>query len=139
MQISVSSTLTLYYDGQFWVGIIEHIEDNEYRVARIVFGQEPSNEAILQFVIENWQSLSFSPSCCTQERMRAKNPKRRLREAAKVLSRPATSTKAQQALAAQRDTSKRASAHAKSFCRRQKKQLQFEVRTMKRKQKKRGH
>lgn len=139
MQTSVSSTLTLYHDGQFWAEIIEHIEDDEYRVARIVFGQEPSNEAILQFVIEKWQSLSFSPSYCTQERMRAKNPKRRLREAAKVLSRPATSTKAQQVLAVQRDTSKRASAHAKSFRSRQKKQLQFEMRTMKRKQKKRGH
>lgn len=24
MQISVSSTLTLYHDGQFWIGVVEH-------------------------------------------------------------------------------------------------------------------
>ena len=25
MQISVSSTLTVYHDGQFWVGLAEHV------------------------------------------------------------------------------------------------------------------
>ena len=37
MQISVSSTLTLFYDGQFWVGIVEHVEDGLSRI-RIVSG-----------------------------------------------------------------------------------------------------
>ena len=41
MQISVSSTLTVYHDGQFWVGLAEHVEDGRYGVARIVFGEEP--------------------------------------------------------------------------------------------------
>ena len=43
MQISVSSTLTVYHDGQFWVGLAEHVEDGRYGAARIVFGAEPSN------------------------------------------------------------------------------------------------
>ena len=43
MQISVSSTLTVYHDGQFWVGLAEHVEDGRYGVARIVFGAEPSD------------------------------------------------------------------------------------------------
>ena len=41
MQISVSSTLTLYHDGQFWIGLVEHVEDRKLGVARIVFGAEP--------------------------------------------------------------------------------------------------
>ena len=28
MQISVSSTLILYHDGQFWVGLAERVEDS---------------------------------------------------------------------------------------------------------------
>ena len=40
MQISVSSTLTVYHDGQFWVGLAEHVEDGRYGAARIVFGAE---------------------------------------------------------------------------------------------------
>ena len=48
MQISVSSTLTVYHDGQFWVGLAEHVEGGRYGVARIVFGAEPSDEEILR-------------------------------------------------------------------------------------------
>ena len=60
MQISVSSTLTVYHDGQFWVGLAEHVEDGRYGVARIVFGAEPSDEEILQFVVCKWEKLSSS-------------------------------------------------------------------------------
>ena len=59
MQISVSSTLTVYHDGQFWVGLAEHVEDGRYGVARIVFGAEPSDEEILQFAVGKWEKLSF--------------------------------------------------------------------------------
>ena len=59
MQISVSSTLTVYHDGQFWVGLAEHVEVGRYGVARIVFGAEPSDEEILRFVTSEWEKLSF--------------------------------------------------------------------------------
>ncbi len=58
-QVSVSSTLTVYHDGQFWVGLAEHVEDGRYGAARIVFGEEPSNEEILRFVASKWAKLSF--------------------------------------------------------------------------------
>lgn len=59
MQISASSTLTVYHDGQFWVGLAEHVEDGRYGAARIVFGAEPSDEEILRFVVSKWAKLSF--------------------------------------------------------------------------------
>ena len=97
MQISVSSTLTVYHDGQFWVGLAEHVEDGRYGVARIVFGTEPSDEEILQFVASKWEKLSFFGDEPTEASKPARNPKRRAREAAKALKQPAMSTKAQQA------------------------------------------
>ena len=96
MQISVSSTLTVYHDGQFWVGLAEHVEDGRYGAARIVFSAEPSNEEILRFVVNKWAKLSFFGHDPTEASKPAKNPKRRAREAAKALKRPAVSTKAQQ-------------------------------------------
>ena len=114
MQISVSSTLTVYHDGQFWIGLAEHVEDGRYGVARILFGAKPSDEEILRFVVGKWEKLSFSGDDPTETSKPAKNPKRHAREAAKVLKRPAMGTKAQQALAAQRDAMKRESAHARS-------------------------
>ena len=59
MQISVSSTLTVYHDGQFWVGLAEHVEDGRYGAARIVFGAEPPDEEILRFVTSKWAKLAF--------------------------------------------------------------------------------
>ena len=139
MQISVSSTLTVYHDGQFWVGLAEHVEDGGYGVARIVFGVEPSDEEILRFVVSEWEKLPFFGDDPTEASKLAKNPKRRAREAAKALKRPAVSTKAQQALAAQREAMKRESAQARSQRHVEKADARFEQRKLKRKQKHREH
>ena len=139
MQISVSSTLTVYHDGQFWVGLTEHVEDGGYDAARIVFGAEPSDEEILRFVTSEWEKLSFFDDESTETSKPAKNPKRRVREAAKTLKRPAMSTKAQQALAAQREAMKQESAHARSRRRADEADARYEQRKLKRKQKHRGH
>ena len=139
MQISVSSTLTVYHDGQFWVGLAEHVEDGGYGVARIVFGAEPSDEEILRFVTSEWEKLSFFGDDPAEASKPAKNPKRRAREAAKALKQPAMSAKAQQALANQRETMKRQSARARSQRRAKEAEARFEQRKLKRKQKHRGH
>ena len=138
MQISVSSTLTVFHDGQFWVGLAEHVEGGRYGVARIVFGAEPSNEEILQFVISKWAKLTFLGGNPAEASEPAKNPKRRAREASRVLKQPAMGTKAQQALANQRETMKRESAQARSQRRADKADARFEQQKLKRKQKHRG-
>ena len=139
MQISVSSTLTVYHDGQFWVGLAEHVEDGRYGAARIVFGAEPSDEEILRFVASEWEKLSFFGDEATETSKPAKSPKRRAREAAKALKQPAMNTKAQQALASRRETMKRESARARSQRRAEEAKARFEQRKLKRKQKHRGH
>ena len=139
MQISVSSTLTVYHDGQFWVGLAEHDEDGRYGAARIVFGAEPSDEEILQFITGKWAKLTFFGDDPAEASKSAKNPKRRAREAAQALKRPAMGTKAQQALARQREAMKRESARARSQRRADEAEARFEQRKLKRKQKHRGH
>ena len=139
MRISVSSTLTVYHDGQFWVGLAEHVEGGRYGVARIVFGAEPSDEEILRFVVSGWEKLAFFGDDPTEASKPARNPKRRAREASKALRQPAMGTKAQQALANQRETMKRESAHVRSQRRAEEAEARFEQRKLKRKQKHRGH
>ncbi len=139
MQISVSSTLTVYHDGQFWVGLAERVEDGRYGVARIVFGTEPSNEEILQFITGKWAKLAFFGDDPTEASKPAKNPKRRAREASRALKQPAMGTKAQQALASQREAMKRESVRARSQRRADEAEARFEQRKLKRKQKHRGH
>ena len=139
MQISVSSILTVYHDGQFWVGLAEHVEDGRYGVARVVLGAEPSDEEILQFVINKWKKLSFFGDEPTEMSKPVRNPKRRAREASQALRQPAMSTKARQALANQRETMKRESARARSQRRAEEAEARFEQQKLKRKQKHRGH
>ena len=139
MQISVSSTLTVYHDGQFWVGLVEHVEDGNLGVARIVFGTEPSDEEILQLVVSGWEKLAFFGDEKPDKPKLAKSPKRRMRDAAKALKQPAMSTKAQQALAEQREASKREDARTRKARREEEKQARFARRAEKRKQKHRGH
>ena len=139
MQISVSSTLTVFHDGQFWVGLAEHVEDGAYGVARIVFGAEPSDEEILRFVISKWEKLAFFGDAPAEASKPARNPKRRAREASRALNQPAMGTKAQQALASQRETMKQESVRARSQRRADETKARFEQRKPKRKQKHRGH
>lgn len=139
MQVSVSSTLTIYHDGQFWVGLAEHVEDGRYGVARIVFGAEPSDEEILRFVASKWEKLSFFGGEPTEASKPAKNPKRRAREVEKTLEQTAMGTKAQQALAAQREAMKQESAHARSQRRAEEAEARFGQQKLKREQKHRGH
>lgn len=98
-----------------------------------------TNEEILRFVVSKWTKLSFFGHDSTEASKPAKNPKRRVREAAKALKQPAMSTKAQQALANQRETMKRESAQARSQRRADGAEARFEQRKLKRKQKHRGH
>ena len=119
-------------------GLGERVEDGGYGVARIVFGAEPSDEEILRFVASEWAKLTFFGGNPAEASEPAKNPKRRAREASKALKQPAMGTKAQQALASQREAMKRESVRAKSQRRADEAEARFERRKLKRKQKHRG-
>ncbi|MBX9034300.1 YjdF family protein [Gordonibacter massiliensis (ex Traore et al. 2017)] len=147
MQVNTSSTLTVLHDGQFWVGICEQRDGSRYGACRFVFGPEPKDEEVLAFVCRHWDRLDF--------RMRdegdaaengsasvgARNPKRAQREARKTLeaARRGVGTKAQQALSAayeERKDERRSNARE---LREAEERRAFELRTLKRKRKHRGH
>ena len=50
--------LTVYYDGQFWVGVIEVVNDGKLRAIRHLFGQEPKDSEIMHFVHNQLYRLS---------------------------------------------------------------------------------
>lgn len=139
MQISVSSTLTLYHDGQFWVGVIEHVEDGIVSAARIVFGAEPSDEEVFEFVIKKWNSLHFVGDVVAKPEKMPANPKRRQREASKRLSKRGASTKAQAALSQAREEIKVESRSVRAQRKREDEADRFSKRMAKKKEKRKGH
>lgn len=138
----VSSTLTVYFDGQFWVGMAELVEKDQLRACRVVFGAEPSNEEILDFVLARWMKLDFSAPIAQEIQhgpADVGNPKRRKRQAAKALQQRSGSTKAQQAISEQREAEAELRKERAFEHRALKARERFEQKTEKRKQKRRGH
>lgn len=42
--------LTVYRDGAFWVGVAEEVTDGRYKACRHVFGTEPHDAEVLEFI-----------------------------------------------------------------------------------------
>ncbi|MBQ9004261.1 MAG: YjdF family protein [Eggerthellaceae bacterium] len=138
-KIRASSTLTVYHDGQFWVGVFERAEEGRYSACRVVFGAEPSNEEIQQLVCERWNDLRFTrPTAHEGAPRQSANPKRRQREASREMARRGLSTKAQQALSEEREASAKQRKADSRERRESEKRERFERRKEKRKRKHRG-
>ena len=54
--------LTVFFEDPFWVGIFERIESGKLSVCRVVFGSEPKDYEVWEFVLANYHRLRFSPS-----------------------------------------------------------------------------
>ena len=98
---SVCATLTVYFDGQFWVALYEREDEAGLSVAHHTFGPEPSLPEIAELVKDPlWSQLSFLPAGSGYVRAAdpGANPKRRQREAARQALGSGALTKAQAAL-----------------------------------------
>ncbi|MGW9103696.1 YjdF family protein [Priestia megaterium] len=95
-------SLTIYHDGQFWVGIIEVVEDGKLRTFRYVFGTEPKDTEILDFIyykLLNIINQSVHSGIDVEGKSDKKiNPKRLQRQVAKQINKVGVSTKAQEAM-----------------------------------------
>ena len=43
--------LTVFFEGPFWVGVFERVEDGKLSVCRVVFGSEPRDYEVWEFII----------------------------------------------------------------------------------------
>ena len=48
---------TLYFDGQFWVGVIERHEADRVRAVRVMFGAQPSDAEFYEFLLAHANAL----------------------------------------------------------------------------------
>lgn len=76
----VTIKATIFFAKQFWVGTFERTDKEGYAVARHIFGAEPSDPEVYDFVLNNYQSLNFGEAKNIQVKIHRKNPKRVQRE-----------------------------------------------------------
>ncbi len=109
--------VTVYFDGQFWVGVVEDLDRDPPVVARHVFGEEPHDAELLRFVNGQMFSLLADAALAAQtisldeQRAHSASPrprsaKRRAREAAEAVREHGVSTHAQLALQQQYEARK---------------------------------
>ena len=135
----MKASLTVFFEGPFWVGVFERISDGKLSVCKVTFGAEPKDYEIWNYVLRHYDELAFSPSIEATIRKTADNPKRRSRNARKQLEKIGIGTKSQQALQRQREEMKTEHRQISRAERDAEAQRRFEMKQAKKKEKKRGH
>lgn len=139
MEPSTEAKLTVYFDEPFWVGVFEDLDGKKLSVCKVVFGAEPTDAQVWEFVQANYRRLQFSAPVKVEQKHKADNPKRRQRNAHKQLEKTGVGTKSQQALQKQYEENKLERKQQSREQREAEKQRQFELKQQKRKEKHRGH
>lgn len=134
----MSVRLTVLFDDPFWIGILESVSGEKLSASRIVFGAEPKEYEVNNFIRENYYRLKFSPAVATAVKKCSQNPKRRQREARKQMQDSGIGTKSQQALKLQQEQMKQIRKTVKHEKREAEKQREFELKQQKKKAKHRG-
>lgn len=134
------SKLTVYFDDPFWVAVYERISDGKLEVCKITFGEEPKDNELFAFLLENWSRLRFStPIKVDSKQDRKINPKRMQRAIKKQLKSNGIGTKSQQAIKLSQMEGKEARKKKSRLEREQEKERQFAIKQEKKKRKHKGH
>ncbi len=134
-----TAKFTVLFSDPWWVGIYERTSGGRYEVCKITFGPEPRDCEVYDFLLENWHRLKFGPSIPSErpDAERRLNPKRMQRQAREEM-RSGVGTKAQQALALQREQGKQARKELTRAQRQAESERQYALRREKRKAKHKG-
>ena len=134
-----SVKLQVFFEGQFWIGIFEHVCDEKLSVCKVIFGPEPKEHEVLEFVLENYFNFRFSPVVDSDVVVKESiNPKRLQRDIKKQIQSVGIGTKSQQALKLLQEESKFRRKILTREMKEEEKRFQFELRQQKRKEKHKG-
>lgn len=132
-------SLRVFFEGPFWVGVFERTGGGQLRVCRVVFGPEPSDAEVYEFILKHFDRLRFSPAVAQAARQQAVSPKRLQRQARQAVEQSGLGTKSQQALQLLREQQKTERTETTRTRREAEARRRFQLRQQKRKEKHRGH
>ncbi len=99
-----AGSFTVLFQSPFWVGVAERWDAAGYSAARVVFGPEPTDPQLYEWLLREWHRLRFSPVAEGNRPVKArKNPKRAQREARAAIQGAGLSTRAREALSRQQE------------------------------------
>lgn len=132
----VTGKLTVFFENPFWVGAFERIEDGRISASKVIFGAEPRDCEVYEWVLKHSADLKFSPTAAVVIKEERRNPKRLQREVKHQCI--GIGTKAQQALKLQQEQHKTERKEKRRAQKEQEQQYKFERKQQKKKEKHRG-
>lgn len=90
--------LSIFHDGQFFIGLVEYREEDRVKLVKFTFGTEPNSAEIFNFIYGHLDELINQTKVSIEKRNQKVNPKRLQRQVAKEQKQPKTSTYAQKAI-----------------------------------------
>jgi hypothetical protein len=134
---------TIFFEKRLWVGAFERIDKEGYAIARHIFGKEPSNPEVHEFVLKSYHELKFGKAKEINIQIQRMNPKRAQREVRREMVRmketTQPSTQAQDYIREELEKNKKDKKSISSANKQARKDDQFVLRQEKRKEKHRGH
>ncbi|MBA3722941.1 MAG: YjdF family protein [Parachlamydiaceae bacterium] len=134
---------TIFFEKRFWVGTFERTDKEGYSVARHIFGAEPSDHEIHEFVLNHYQELKFGELKEVNIQIQRMNPKRIQREIRREMEKIKETTKpskmAQDYIREEIEKNKKQKKILSSVENQNVKDEQFAIKQQKRKEKHRGH
>lgn len=135
--------VTICPKNALWVGIFERTDEQGLAAARVIFGKEPTDPELYEWLLANFNQLNFSAPQQFKLIIKRKNPKRMLREVKKELEKVAGSGRkesfAQEALRLELEKTKKLRKSKSKAEKEAEEARHFSLRQEKKKQKKRGH
>lgn len=132
--------LTIFFEESFWVGVFERIDGEMLQTARVVFGSEPKDYEVYEFILKNFYKLNFSnPNKIQIVKQKTVNPKRLKRIIKKETSSRGLGTKAQQTIKLDYEKRKDECKKLSKEKREEIEEIKFKKRQEKKKEKKKGH
>ncbi|QEK13132.1 DUF2992 family protein [Crassaminicella thermophila] len=138
--MKISSKLTVLFEEPFWIGIYERTYNGKYEVSRIVFGSEPKDYEVYEFILKEFNNIKFSSPISTNKKKDKKiNPKRLQRKIKKELKNKGVGTKAQIAIKLQYESNKIEKKKISKERKIEEQRRKFQMKQQKKKAKHRGH
>lgn len=133
--------LTVYFETPFWVGVVEEQFGNQVKACRHVFGAEPRDAEVMEFVMTRMNPLLEQVQSGVEteiSRKRPVNPKRLARIVAREMQRHGISSQSQEALRLDLEARKKERTVSTREQREALKEKKRSIRIQKRKDKHRG-
>ena len=134
---------TIFFEKRYWVGTFERTDKDGYAVARHIFGAEPSDPEIYEFVLNHYHELKFGELKEVNIQIQRMNPKRVQREVRLEMERMKETTNpstiAQDYMREEIEKKKKEKKRVSSAEKQARKDEQFALKQLKKREKQRGH